>query len=127
KEGDRNERSALGQLAKKVHTNRTYIWEARKLMATHPELVPPIRDGKLTIQQAKRLVGWDKPKTVPPGLRKLAEGLLSGVEQFAMLMSTSGERRTFFRALKLRMREIDLAAELWPEIDKAKQAARPED
>ena len=51
---DRNERSATAKAAAVLGTNRQYVSDAKKLRQTAPEVHQQIKEGKVTISQAKK-------------------------------------------------------------------------
>jgi ParB-like chromosome segregation protein Spo0J len=88
---DRNAGKATAQAAALVGTNRQYVSAAKKLAATTPDLIPVVRDGIVTIEDAKQLA------SLPEAQRT------SLVEKLA-----SGEAKNFRDAIRSARRASDL-------------------
>jgi len=69
----RNDGKAAAQAAALVGTNRQYVSAAKKLAATAPELLSVVRDGKVTIEDAKQLASLPEAQRTSV-VEKLASG-----------------------------------------------------
>ena len=70
---DRNAGKAAAQAAALVGTNRQYVSAAKRLAATTPDLIPVVRDGIVTIEDAKQLASLPEAQRT-----SLVEKLASG-------------------------------------------------
>jgi len=59
-EPDPNARTAVGQAAKLLGTNRQYVSDAKKLTAERPDLAEKVRSGEMSIPEAKKAINAEK-------------------------------------------------------------------
>ena len=62
----RSEREATTQAARLTGTNRQYVHDAKKLAEQALQMLERVERVEVTIPQAKRELGWEKPKEGSP-------------------------------------------------------------
>lgn len=74
-----NEKKATQQAAQLTGTNRQYVSDAKKIERERPELIAPIREGKLTIPEAKAVAAL--PDELRTGVvEKISNGPVTSVK-----------------------------------------------